>query len=89
MTKTSNETRLDLTSVDDPICQELFGKLEGAGLSVAVWDITSNIAIAAFACFIVPRNDNRTVALLGSHRLWLSSSAPDRARESIDRSGTS
>lgn len=54
-----DQTRLDLTSVDDPICQELFRKFEGAGLSVAVWDITSDIAIAAFACFIVPRNDNR------------------------------
>ena len=60
MTKHFDETRLDLTSVDDPICQELFRKFEGAGLSVAVWDITSNIAIAAFACLIVSRNDNRT-----------------------------
>jgi YcaO-like protein with predicted kinase domain len=50
--------RLDLRSVDDPICQEILGKLERAGLSVAVWDITSDIEIAAFACFIVPRDDN-------------------------------
>jgi ribosomal protein S12 methylthiotransferase accessory factor len=42
-----DQTRLDLTSVDDPICQELLRKFEGAGLSVAVWDITSDIAIAA------------------------------------------
>ena len=50
--------RLDLRSVDDPICEEILGKLERAGLSVAVWDITSDVEIAAFACFIVPRDDN-------------------------------
>lgn len=50
--------RLDLKSVNDPICQEILGKFEVAGLSVAVWDITSDIEIAAFACFIVPRDDN-------------------------------
>ena len=50
--------RLDLDSVDAPICQEILGKLERAGLSVAVWDITSDIRIATFACSIVPRDDN-------------------------------
>ena len=55
--KELDQSRLDLTSVEHPICQELLGKFECAGLSVAVWDITSDIAIAAFACFIVSRND--------------------------------
>ncbi len=55
--KELDQSRLDLTSVEHPICQELLGKFERAGLSVAVWDITSDIAIAAFACFIVSRND--------------------------------
>jgi len=50
--------RLDLRSVDDPICQGMLEKLERAGLSAAVWDITSDIEIAAFACLIVPRDDN-------------------------------
>jgi ribosomal protein S12 methylthiotransferase accessory factor len=49
--------RLDLGSVDEPRCSEILGKLLGAGLSVALWDITSDIGIAAFACFIVPRDD--------------------------------
>jgi ribosomal protein S12 methylthiotransferase accessory factor len=53
-----DRTRLDLTSVDDPVCQDVIGKFERAGLSVAVWDITSDIPIATFACFIVPRKDN-------------------------------
>ena len=49
--------RLDLTSVDDVLCQEVLRKLQRAGMSVAVWDITSNIEIAVFACLIVPRDD--------------------------------
>src|SRR5262245_52083489 len=50
--------RLDLSTVDDPICKEILGKLELAGLCVAVWDITSDIQIAAVACLIVPRDDS-------------------------------
>jgi YcaO-like protein with predicted kinase domain len=53
-----NSNRLDLESVDDSVCREILGKLERAGLCVAVWDITSDVGIAAFACFIVPRADN-------------------------------
>ena len=53
-----HRNRLDLGSVDEPICAEILGKLEQAGLSVAVWDITSDIGIATFACFIVPRYDD-------------------------------
>jgi ribosomal protein S12 methylthiotransferase accessory factor len=52
-----DEGRLDLTSVDDPTCQQLVAKLERAGLSVAVWDITTDIPIAAFVCLIFPRDD--------------------------------
>lgn len=52
------KNRLELASVDDVLCQEVLRKLERAGLSVAVWDITSDIEIAAFACLIVPRDDS-------------------------------
>ncbi|HEX8898647.1 MAG TPA: YcaO-like family protein [Chthoniobacterales bacterium] len=52
------ETRLDLESVDDAICRQTVAKLERAGLSVAVWDITTDIKIAAFGCFIAPQNNN-------------------------------
>ncbi|HWX16536.1 MAG TPA: YcaO-like family protein [Chthoniobacterales bacterium] len=52
------DNRLDLESVDDRICREILGKFDRAGVCVAVWDITSDVGIAAFACFIVPRTDN-------------------------------
>ncbi len=53
-----NHNPLDLESVDDPICQNILAKLARAGLYVAVWDITGDIAIAAFACLIVPRDES-------------------------------
>jgi len=56
--KKLNHNPVDLESVDDPICQRILGKLERAGMYVAVWDITSDIAIASFACYIIPRNES-------------------------------
>ena len=53
-----DEDRLDLTSIDDPISQEIIGKFESAGLLVAIWDITTDIKIAAFNCLIMPRNED-------------------------------
>ena len=49
--------RLDLQTVDDPICQGLFAKIAHAGISTFVWDITSDVGIAAFACFLVPQEE--------------------------------
>ena len=43
--------------MDEPRCCEILGKLLRVGLSVALCDITTDIGIAAFACFIVPRDD--------------------------------
>jgi ribosomal protein S12 methylthiotransferase accessory factor len=51
------EDRLDLTSIDDPIPREIIEKFESAGLLVAIWDITTDIRIAAFACLIIPRSE--------------------------------
>jgi ribosomal protein S12 methylthiotransferase accessory factor len=51
------EDRLDLTTVDDPIGRQMIEKFESAGLLVGVWDITTDIGIAAFACLIVPQSE--------------------------------
>ncbi|MBN1205353.1 MAG: YcaO-like family protein [Myxococcaceae bacterium] len=45
-------TRIDLDTVDDPACREVLGKYRSAGVSVSVWDITSDVAVAAFRCVI-------------------------------------
>src|SRR5256886_13689471 len=47
------EDRVCLTSIDDPIAREIIEKFESAGLLVAVWDITTDIGISAFACLIM------------------------------------
>jgi ribosomal protein S12 methylthiotransferase accessory factor len=46
-------TRVDLSTVDDPGCREVLTRYERAGISVFVWEITSDIGIAAFSCTIV------------------------------------
>ena len=43
---------LGLASVDDADCRALLDKYEAAGIGVRVWDLTTNIGIAAFLCDI-------------------------------------
>jgi len=44
--------RLDLDSVNDQECREVLERCERAGVSVAVWEITSDIGIPAFFCMM-------------------------------------
>ena len=53
-----DETLLDMASVDDALCRETVRKFESADLSVTVWDATSDIGIAAFACCVLPAEDS-------------------------------
>lgn len=65
--------RLDLSSVDDPTCLQLLAKFDDAGVTVGVWDITSEIPLPVFACFVLPREDSelwssgRVAAGFGCH----------------------
>ena len=43
-------TRLELETVDDPMCLEVLGRLHEARMPVAVWDMTSDVGIPAFVC---------------------------------------
>lgn len=43
---------LDLASVDDPDCRDLVARYVAAGIVVRVWNITTDIGIAAFLCEI-------------------------------------
>jgi ribosomal protein S12 methylthiotransferase accessory factor len=49
--------RIDPQSVSDPACRSVLDRIEQAGLSVAIWDTTSDVGIAAFECLIA---DERT-----------------------------
>lgn len=52
------EARVDLSTVDDPLCRGLLEKYEEARVEVAVWEVTSDIGVPAFSCVIVDRDPN-------------------------------
>lgn len=58
-------TRLDLDTVDDPDCVMVLEKFWRVGLSVAVWETTSDIGIPAFLCSISDAEINPLRALYG------------------------
>jgi ribosomal protein S12 methylthiotransferase accessory factor len=43
---------LDKGSIDDPDCLDLLARYERAGIWVRLWDVTSDIGVAAFLCDI-------------------------------------
>jgi YcaO-like protein with predicted kinase domain len=43
---------LDLASVDDPDCRAVLARYEAAEIAVRVWNVTTDIGIAAFLCEI-------------------------------------
>jgi len=47
--------RIDPGTVDDPGCGEALDRIDRAGLSAAIWDMTSDIGIPAFICRIAER----------------------------------
>ena len=47
--------RIDPRTVDDPGCGDALGRLDRAGMSAAIWDMTSDIGIPAFICRIAER----------------------------------
>ncbi len=50
--------RVDLDSVDHPQCRDLLDRCAKAGTAVAVWDMTSDVGLAAFRCHIAGREDD-------------------------------
>jgi ribosomal protein S12 methylthiotransferase accessory factor len=53
-------TRLDLSSVDDPVCRGLLERYREAGVAVAVWETTSDVGVAAFRCTILDAHPDPT-----------------------------
>jgi YcaO-like protein with predicted kinase domain len=48
-------TRVDLAPIDDHDCCEVLARCEGAGVAVAVWDMTSDVGIPGFYCVMTER----------------------------------
>jgi len=51
-------TRIDLDTVRDPDCRSVLDKYASAGVSVAVWETTSDVGISSFECIITEREDS-------------------------------
>jgi YcaO-like protein with predicted kinase domain len=49
---------LDLQTVDDPDCIWLIDKFRAAGITPAVWDVTSDVGIATFVCCALEEHGN-------------------------------
>jgi len=58
--------RIDLTTVDDPGCQEVLAKFKHAGVAVAVSDITSDVGLPAFRCEIAEAEQDPLNSLPGA-----------------------
>ncbi len=67
---------LDVASVDDPDCCTLLAKYTQAEISVRLWNVTTDIGIAAFVCDI---RDPSTSELGRLHRFQGAGCHPDRA----------
>lgn len=53
-----DETRLDLATVNDPVCRSLLARFEAAGVDVAAWETTSDVGLPSFLVRAVPREDS-------------------------------
>ncbi|MEM7069055.1 MAG: YcaO-like family protein [Pseudomonadota bacterium] len=52
-TTSKAETRVNLSSITDPSCQWLIQSLQKSGMTVGVWDMTSDVRVATFYCLII------------------------------------
>jgi ribosomal protein S12 methylthiotransferase accessory factor len=59
--------RVDLESVDDRDCRSVIDMFEAAGVDVGVWEMTTDVGVAAYFCTITERDDDPW------HRLYTAS----------------
>jgi YcaO-like protein with predicted kinase domain len=50
--RVQGDRRVDLATVDDPLCQQLLAQFAAAGVEVLVEDVTSDVAIACLRCTV-------------------------------------
>jgi YcaO-like protein with predicted kinase domain len=55
--KERGRRKIALETIDDPNCQRTLQTYKRAGISVAVWNFTSDVGVACFECQIVPQFD--------------------------------
>jgi ribosomal protein S12 methylthiotransferase accessory factor len=48
--------RVDLATVDDPLCCDALQRLDRAGVAVVVWEVPSRVGLPVFECMIADRH---------------------------------
>jgi YcaO-like protein with predicted kinase domain len=59
--------RIAPASIDDGACQRVVAAIQAAELAIGIWDITSDIGIATFACVLADRRPNHVGQVYTSH----------------------
>lgn len=66
-TPPARQRRLDLTTVDDASCQDLFERLRRADIALGVWDATSDVGLPCFICSLVDREEDPFRPMYANH----------------------
>jgi YcaO-like protein with predicted kinase domain len=48
--------RIDPQTVDDPACLQALERIERAGMSAGIWDVTTDVSVPAFRCVIAEQD---------------------------------
>lgn len=59
-------TQVDTTSVDDPVAARLLDQFAGAGVDVAVWDVTSDLGVPTYRVVVTDRQYDQHLNPKGS-----------------------
>ena len=59
-------SRIDLNSIDDPVCLKALQKFADADLDCFIWNVTSDVGVASFMCVICDRREETNHLGLGS-----------------------
>ncbi|MDJ0934811.1 MAG: YcaO-like family protein [Kiloniellales bacterium] len=59
-------TRVRLDSIDAEAARDLLARFESSGVEIGLWDVTSDIGVAAFCCVAVDRDGGNTEPELGA-----------------------
>lgn len=57
-TQVRNERRVELSTVNDSTCREIFGLLDQAAMDLVVWDLTTDVQIPSFLALLLERDRN-------------------------------
>jgi ribosomal protein S12 methylthiotransferase accessory factor len=57
-TEEQDRLRVTLETITDPECRRVLERFENAGVAVGIWDVTSDVGIAAFRCVVVDAEPN-------------------------------